>query len=270
MNPLNTSAPNWRMPVFACLCMLISPLFALGSDRTITQFVHTKWGPKEGAPSPIQALAQDTDGYLWLGTPSGLYRFDGVMFERFEPHDGVLLPEHNVRSLYALPNGDLWIGFHSGEISLLRNGMLTNYSAREGVAGGAVLRFAQDGEGRTWAATSAGLALFDGSRWRQVGEDGNFPGKLALTVFLDRQGTLWAASEDTLTFLPKGANTFQLTGIHVGQVLQIAEAPGGQLWIAETTRSVRPIAVSEKEQLAGQTEIKVGSIGIRLRKRNLN
>jgi ligand-binding sensor domain-containing protein len=36
-------------------------------------------------PVMFHALAQTTDGFLWLGTAQGLYRFDGVSFERYEP-----------------------------------------------------------------------------------------------------------------------------------------------------------------------------------------
>src|SRR6266481_1253802 len=46
----------------ACSCAA-----AFDSDRTIAQFAHTAWGPKDGAPSAVTALAQSADGYLWLG-----------------------------------------------------------------------------------------------------------------------------------------------------------------------------------------------------------
>ena len=91
----------------ACSCSA-----ALDSDRTIAQFAHTAWGPKDGAPSVVTALAQTADGYLWLGSPDGLYRFDGVVFERYQPQSGGPFPARTVSSLLALPNGDLWIGFH--------------------------------------------------------------------------------------------------------------------------------------------------------------
>ncbi len=41
---------------------------ALPPSRTIKQFDHTSWTVRQGAPSGIVALAQTTDGYLWLGT----------------------------------------------------------------------------------------------------------------------------------------------------------------------------------------------------------
>jgi PAS domain S-box-containing protein len=235
---------------------------AADSDRTIAQFAHTAWGPKDGAPSVVDAMAQTSDGYLWLGNPSGLYRFDGVYFEHYKPQSGGPFPNAVVTSLLALPNGDLWIGFSTGAISLLRHGNATNYGVREGVPDGVIWKLAQDREGTIWAATSGGLARLDADRWKEVGDDWNFPGKSAYAVFLDGQGTLWVSTEDTLVFLPPGARRFQPTGIRIGQVVQIAQAPNGKLWMPETTRSVRPIPLSDKLQPPDETEIQVGSIGI--------
>ena len=241
----------------ACSCAA-----AFDSDRTIAQFAHTAWGPKDGAPSVVNALAQTADGYLWLGSPNGLYRFDGVVFESYQPQSGGPFPARNVSSLLALPNGDLWIGFRPGVISLLRNGNATNYTVREGVPNGAIWGFARNREGTIWAATSSGLERLEGNRWKTVGKDWNFPGKLADALFLDSQGTLWVATEDTLVFLPPGARRFQSTGIRVGQVPQIAQAASGKLWMAEVTRSVRPIPLSDKRQPPDETEVQVGSAGI--------
>ena len=234
---------------------------AFGSDRTIAQFAHTTWGPKDGAPSPVSALAQTPDGYLWLGNPSGLYRFDGVVFEHYQPQSGGRIPG-GVNSLLALPNGDLWIGFASGTISLLRHGNATNYGAREGVPNGVVWSFARDREGTIWAATESGLARLESNRWKAVGKDWDFPGKSARAVFLDRQGKLWVSTEDTLVCLPSGARQFQPTNIRVGQVMQIGQSASGKLWMTETTRSVRPIPLSDGQQPPNETEVQVGSMGI--------
>jgi ligand-binding sensor domain-containing protein len=76
---------------------------AFGNDRTIAQFAHTAWGPKDGAPSVVKALAQSADGYLWVGSSDGLYRFDGVNFERYQPQSGGPFPAKDVTSLLAFP-----------------------------------------------------------------------------------------------------------------------------------------------------------------------
>jgi signal transduction histidine kinase/ligand-binding sensor domain-containing protein len=235
---------------------------ALDSDRTIAQFAHTAWGLKDGAPGPIGALAQSPDGYLWLGTSHGLYRFDGVGFEHYQPQSVGPFPAPAVSSLLALPNGDLWIGHWPRGISLLRNGNITNYTTHDGVPNGAIAGFAEDREGTIWAASGSGLARLEGQHWKEVGGDWNFQWKSANAIFLDRGGTLWIATEDTLVFLPMGARRFQPTGIPVGEVAQIAQAASGKLWMAEVTRSVRPIPLSDNRQPPDETEVRVGSQGI--------
>src|SRR5689334_18503526 len=53
--------------------------FALDPSLDISQYAHTAWKSSESAFSGVvQAIAQTPDGYLWLGTEFGLFRFDGV------------------------------------------------------------------------------------------------------------------------------------------------------------------------------------------------
>src|SRR5271167_4580931 len=59
--------------------------FALDRDRSIAQSYYTFWSEKDGAPGEITALAQTQDGYLWIGSERGLFRFDGVKFEEYSP-----------------------------------------------------------------------------------------------------------------------------------------------------------------------------------------
>jgi signal transduction histidine kinase/ligand-binding sensor domain-containing protein len=247
----STSSINFCVGLFVMLCF---PLQIFSADRSIAQFVHTAWGDKEGAPSGVNVLAQTTDGYLWIGAVDGLFRFDGVSFERYQP--GVTY------ALFSRPNGDLWIG-RNAAIILLKNGKEITYTVRDGVPNGRTAGFALDGEGTLWVATSVGPARFEGNRWEQVGSDWGFPGKLATGMCLDQDGTLWIATESTIVFLPRGARKFQPTGISSGQVWKIAKAPNGRLWLAETSRSVRPMPLHRNLPPSDKTEIMVdGCVGI--------
>src|SRR5690348_9020818 len=213
-----------RVPRFGlrvlCLCLLVCATsvssLAQTSDRTIGQFVHTAWTAKEGAPSDVYALAQTKDGYLWVGSSQGLYRFDGVTFEQYKPQAGPALLALSVRALFAMPNGDLLIGFRDGGVSWLHDGRNTNYTSADGVPAGIVNAIAEDAEGRIWVGTRGGLARFDGGRWKQAGEDWGYPGGAATSIYLDHTGKLWVASS-TLLYLPWGAARFERTGIAVIQ-----------------------------------------------------
>jgi signal transduction histidine kinase len=250
----------WRVIRTGLLIATVSTsVFALKNDLKLAQFDHSAWGPNEGVPPHIEAFAQTADDYLWIGSGDGLFQFDGLRFERYQPQSGPPLPADAVVSLLALPNGDLWIGFYSGAISLLRNGHAVNYGSRDGVPAKTVLCLAQDSSGTIWASSDNGLARLENNQWKTIGREWNFSGKSARALYLDRAGTLWVATENTIVFLPKGSRKFQATGIKVGIVLQIAQALNGRLWMAETTRSVRPVPLHTKLAPSDETEIRVGS-----------
>ncbi len=217
-----------------CVCLLIafscSSSAALDHDRAVAQLAHRVWTAKEGAPSGPNALAQTKDGFLWAGTARGLYRFDGTHFELYQPPSGAEFPARDIRSLFASPDGKLWIGFRNAGASVLQDGRNTNYGAPDGLPGGSVNGFAQDREGTIWVAASKGLARLEGGRWKEIGKDWNYPGKSAQALFVDHKGTLWVATEESLVFLPQGSRKFELTGdYHGGRVAKIAESSGGSV-----------------------------------------
>jgi len=79
------------------------------------------WQAEQGLPrSSITAIAQTADGYLWLGSPYGLMRFDGVRFVLFEEQAAREVGRGDVRDLHATADGTLWIGTRrSGTVPLL-------------------------------------------------------------------------------------------------------------------------------------------------------
>ena len=257
--------PNRTVQTFLiCLLsvLICDTVSAQSRDRTIAQFAHTAWGTKEGAPGYILAITQSRDGYLWLGSKDGLVRFDGVAFEHYKPESGPEIPGTQVRSLLALPNGDLWVGYSSGVISLLSDGRAETYTKRDGLPGGVVTSLAQDSEGTIWAGTSNGLARLDAGRWAQVGKEWNFQGKSVWTLHLDRKGTLWVTTDDVMVFLPTETRTFQSTSIHLTHTPCIVEAPNGRLWMSETAIGIRPIPFGDNVPPSYSGVIKMGSQGI--------
>ena len=51
--------------------LLFGPLFGIDRDLRIDQLHHTSWARKDGVPPEILALAETTDGFLWIGTRDG-------------------------------------------------------------------------------------------------------------------------------------------------------------------------------------------------------
>src|SRR5215831_294752 len=84
----------------------------------LEDMAHMSWVRRDGAPSDVTALAQTTDGYLWIGARLGLFRFDGLTFSTY-PFTSAdpKLPSSDIAALAADPNGGLWIGYRMGGIT---------------------------------------------------------------------------------------------------------------------------------------------------------
>jgi ligand-binding sensor domain-containing protein len=143
-----------------------------------------------------------------MGSSAGIIRFDGVTFERYQPLQGKF-PEKDVYVTKAVPGGGLWIGWRIGGASLLRDGVVRNFTAADGLPKGSIWGFAYDQGGGVWAAGMGGLARFDGERWQRMGPEPGYTAQKASTVFVDREGTVAAFSEQGLFLMPKGATRFQ-------------------------------------------------------------
>jgi len=163
---------------------------------------------RDGAPPNVVALAQSADGVLWIGTQSGLYRFDGVRFEEFEPPAGQSLSSPFITALLAVPDGSMWIGYVRSGASIIGADSLVKFGQNEGLPAGSITAFARDSGGAIWAATTTGLARFDGTRWRTLGAESGYPGGMTTDLLVDRRGTLWAATSAGVFVLPSGAQRF--------------------------------------------------------------
>ena len=76
----------WTLrPAIVWTCALLATIGipiarALDLQQPIGQLYHTGWTAKDGLAGMTLALAQTPDGYLWVGTTQGLYRFNGIYF----------------------------------------------------------------------------------------------------------------------------------------------------------------------------------------------
>ena len=247
-----------RLAVFVLAWLGARPAFALDPEKHISQFTHTAWTEKDGAPSDIRAIAQTTDGYLWLGTTGGLFRFDGARFASFEPRAGETLPGSWIVSMLAARDGGLWIVFRPGNVSRLFNGHVTSYSEREGLA--PTFSLAEDNDGTLIAGTATGLASFKDGVWKDAGKKWQFPAKEARRVYFDKTGTLWVVTEDRVLYLPHGAKMFVDPGDMFAGGGNFGQAFDGTVWLADTGRSAH--TVRRMGDRGPMTEVRVGAISV--------
>jgi ligand-binding sensor domain-containing protein/signal transduction histidine kinase len=90
---------------------------AVDPHRLLSQYSRDRWGSERGFPGgSVSAIAQSSDGYLWIGTDKGLLRFDGLNFQPFPQAIPGSAPIGPVAGLQADSAGSLWILLQSTNI----------------------------------------------------------------------------------------------------------------------------------------------------------
>jgi diguanylate cyclase (GGDEF)-like protein len=78
-------------------------------------YAFRNYGADQGLRNQaVTSLAQDADGFLFVGTEDGLFRFDGSAFQRVGETD---LPSQGVTLLRAGPHGILWVATEKGVVA---------------------------------------------------------------------------------------------------------------------------------------------------------
>ncbi len=208
------------LPFRLVLMVLLAPFtwqwgIAEAAVPQAQRIIHESWTFRNGAPEGVNALAQTADGFLWLGAPAGLFRFDGVRFEPFRSPFGDQLLSTYVFALFAPPTGGLWVGYAFGGFSFIKNGRVTNFAHDTG----SVYSFAQDKNGVVWAGSGGGLWRFDGSAWQHITAAWNAPVVNVCQVRFDHDGALWVLTDSLrsdvgkrLFYLPPGGTQFRNAG----------------------------------------------------------
>jgi signal transduction histidine kinase/ligand-binding sensor domain-containing protein len=180
--------------------------FALDPALQLSQYAHTAWTVRDRVfKGNIYAMAQTPDGYLWLGSEFGLYRFDGVRSIPWYPPEGQRLSEQNINSLLVTRDGTLWIGTFAG-LATLRGGTLTLHKdVPEFVAA-----LFEDRAGTVWVGTldapHGRLCAIRNDTLQCLGDGGVF-GRAVWALHQDSSGTLWAAAASGLWRVEPGPLT---------------------------------------------------------------
>jgi signal transduction histidine kinase/ligand-binding sensor domain-containing protein len=185
--------------VAICLAILLwcnSRAWALNPALTMRQYAHTAWTIRGGfLNSPVSSIAQTHDGYLWLGTESGLLRFDGARIVRWQPQGDERLPSAQITNLLVTRDGRLWIGTFAG-LASWKDGRLVTYPE---FAGQVVASLVEDSQASVWAGTiNVPYARLCAIRTTVecAGEDGRF-GVGVFSLF-EHAGRLWVGAASGL------------------------------------------------------------------------
>jgi ligand-binding sensor domain-containing protein len=209
----------------------------------VAKYDGTKWTAYSNVdswmPSDIvNSIAFQTNGVAWIGTDSGLVRFDGSTAQLFNMNNAPF-PSNNISSVNVDGSGNIW--FISKSVTTTAHGVIkydgstwTVYDAsNSGIPYFDITTIGIDPANRLWVGTWAlGIAMFDGSQWTVYNSgNSNFNGGEVSGFEFTPNGDVWVTSSGSGIYKFSNnvwENVAALPGNHSYSTVSLH--PNGTLW----------------------------------------
>lgn len=171
----------------------------------------------------IKSILQTTDGTIWVGAVSGLYR---VVGDRLEPVSEI---RKTVRILRQTREGTLWIGsIGSGLYSIRSKGRPVPFAG--GPPSKSILNLYEDREGNLWIGSQIGMERLSRSAMSLLPLPGSLDADFG-SVFVDHDGSVWACSTNLYRERDGLMRQEVLRGLRRVTIRNLLRAADGSLWV---------------------------------------
>jgi diguanylate cyclase (GGDEF)-like protein len=241
--------------------LLLSTLLALCPPRSVraaeetgisqrweglAETVFQNYGRAQGLPHPVPtALAQDRDGFLWIGTQGGLSRWDGYRFHsyRADPDQADSLPDDWIETLFVDAGGHLWVGGGAGGLARYdkEQDRFVPLPLKPGAERSHIGALADDGVGGLWIGSDDGLHHLDkAGTLTLVGQAGGLPGGTVRALLRDGRGILWVGTAQGLAWRAADADGFTPVALPEGAagITALLADDAGRLWVGTRRRGL--------------------------------
>ncbi|MCR5487318.1 MAG: HD domain-containing protein [Lachnospiraceae bacterium] len=107
--------------------------------------------------SEANAIAETSEGFIWIGSYAGLIRYDGNTFERMDSTNGI----SSIKCLYVDSKDRLWIGTNDNGVAVLENGEYRMWGKLDGMKSAHTRAITEDEDGTIYVATTCGVVKID-------------------------------------------------------------------------------------------------------------
>jgi signal transduction histidine kinase/ligand-binding sensor domain-containing protein len=209
-------------------------------NRAMSQYVHDRWGAEQGFPAgPVYAIAQTTDGYLWIGTEAGLVRFDGWNFRLIKDESGAFTVA-SVLGLVADSNGSLWVRLQDLSIIRYHNGAFDR-PATDPEEYTHIETMARTNRGELLVSRmQTGVFVFRNGRFQKLAPATGLPRSPVTSLSEGRDGDVWLGTRDAGLFhFTRGGMAAFRNGLPDPKVNSMLAGANQELWIGTDAGVVR-------------------------------
>ncbi|HKC67183.1 MAG TPA: two-component regulator propeller domain-containing protein, partial [Bacteroidia bacterium] len=193
----------------------------------------------------VNAIFQDRENNVWIGTDLGLNQYRGDFMQTFDEIDN--LPNNIVWSVYADSDNNIWMGTNNGlaktSFSYERDGKIENhelirYTEKEGLTSNVILASFQDSKGNMWFGTAFnGVSMLPkgANRFKSYTVKDGLASEMVYSIAEDKNGNMWFGTKAGATRYNPNTNEFrnftETDGLGGNHIYRIYKDSKGLLWI---------------------------------------
>jgi ligand-binding sensor domain-containing protein/serine phosphatase RsbU (regulator of sigma subunit) len=232
--------------------LLLLILATLAASAQTTSFIY--YGVEQGlSQSQVQCITQDDDGNLWIGTLSGLTKYNGRTFSTFSRNDS--LAEDWVTAIWKDSKGNLLIGHWAGGVSMYnsRTKKIENLNLEEYTRFRRITSISQDDSGMYWLATEgSGIFTFDADKKRisTITKKDGLGSDNVYSLCKDQKGNMWAATDIGITVFDPASRASHSSlntgnGLHSNRITTLALVNGSEMWVGSADAGVMVLDIRD-------------------------
>ena len=172
----------------------------------------------------VRSLEEDQNGNVWIGTISGITKFDGADFTTYTTADG--LGGDIIYDILEHSSGDIYVATNGG-LSVFDGVSWNNIAMGDGLPSNTIWCVEEDNMNQVWVGTSdMGVAYFDGINWNPFGIDDGLVANGVKVIFADRNNNVWFGTGNGISVYDGGGfenfdNSTGLPGLLVNDIIQL-------------------------------------------------
>lgn len=192
----------------------------------------------DGLPDKkVTGLAQTSDGYLWVATPGGLARFDGIHFDEFSPSTLLNGRHHRVRLMLAGRDGGFWLATEHGPVICLKEGKAKVFTAD--AFNSVPLALVEDKEGALWISHHGGsVSRITNNRVMSFDVKNGLPASGDCSLVDDSKGRLWFAKGGVVGLF-RDEKFVGLAELEDRDFSLLGKASSGGIWICSNAQLLK-------------------------------